>query len=68
MSLLEMHRQNKKTSKRKLDEDDPRQRPFDREKDLVSARPMSKKQKAELLEKSNEWSDRFSHSRGSTFL
>ncbi|KAI9300093.1 hypothetical protein BJ944DRAFT_244528 [Cunninghamella echinulata] len=67
MSLLEMHRQNKKGNKRKL-EDDPRQRGFDRDKDLVSARPMSKKQKQELLQKSSEWSDRFGHSRGNPHI
>ncbi|KAI8078876.1 uncharacterized protein BX664DRAFT_342934 [Halteromyces radiatus] len=67
LSLLELHRMNKTSSKRKA-EDDPTKRPFDREKDLMGTRKMSKKQKAELLEKSSEWSDRFSSNRGSSFL
>ncbi|KAI8331838.1 hypothetical protein BC941DRAFT_437664 [Chlamydoabsidia padenii] len=69
MSLLELHRMNNKNkNKKRKDEDDPSKRPFDREKDLMGTRQMNKKQKAELLEKSNEWSDRFSSTRGSSFL
>ncbi|SAM05480.1 hypothetical protein [Absidia glauca] len=69
MSLLELHRMNNQSKiKKRKAEEDPSKRPFDREKDLMGTRPMNKKQKAELLEKSGEWSDRFSSTRGSSFL
>jgi hypothetical protein len=59
---------NQSKIKKRKAEEDPSKRPFDREKDLMGTRPMNKKQKAELLEKSGEWSDRFSSTRGSSFL
>ncbi|CAO3601016.1 unnamed protein product [Absidia cylindrospora] len=70
MSLLELHRMNKgKKRKTGSAEEDPSKRPFDREKDLMGSKQMSKKQKAELLEKSSEWSDRFSsNTRSGSFL
>jgi hypothetical protein len=60
-SLVEIHKElakNKKL-KRKEDEDDPSKRPFDREKDLMAARPMNRKSKQDLLKSSYELGGRF---------
>ncbi|ORY97231.1 hypothetical protein BCR43DRAFT_513662 [Syncephalastrum racemosum] len=60
-TLVEIHKElakNKKL-KRKEDEDDPSKRPFDREKDLMAARPMNRKTKQDLLKSSYELGGRF---------
>ncbi|KAI7870856.1 hypothetical protein BDF14DRAFT_1770439 [Spinellus fusiger] len=60
--LIEMH-----NKKKRVVEDISRQ-PFDRERDILGYKPVSKKQKSELLRQSTGLGDRFGNSSRSSFL
>ncbi|KAF7728538.1 hypothetical protein EC973_005942 [Apophysomyces ossiformis] len=65
-SLMEIHKKQKK--KDRVEVEDVRKRPFDREKDVLgSYRPMDKRQKKDLLRQSGELGSRFGRG-SSSFL
>ncbi|KAK9717858.1 hypothetical protein K7432_005905 [Basidiobolus ranarum] len=68
-SLMDMHLENKAKKKRTLgiDEDDPTQRRFDRDRDL-SIKTLDPKKQQELLERAGKLGSRFSRGNKGSFL
>ncbi|KAG0167779.1 hypothetical protein DFQ30_005669 [Apophysomyces sp. BC1015] len=65
-SLMQMHKKKRKSTR--VEVEDVRNRPFDREKDVLGGyKPMDKKQKKDFLRQSNELGSRFGRG-SSSFL
>lgn len=68
LTLLEMHQQKKKKDRKTnglTAEEDVTKRAFDREKDLVGHKRISKKDKDEFLRKSSELGSKFGYGKSS---
>ncbi|RHZ77191.1 hypothetical protein Glove_184g76 [Diversispora epigaea] len=66
-SLLEEHSEKYLKSK-KWKDDDVRNRPFDREKDVLGPRRMDSRKRQEILENAKELSSKFYHGKHGSFL
>lgn len=68
LTLLELHQQKKKKERKQNGlsaEEDVTKRAFDREKDLVGHKKISKKDKDEFLRKSTELGSKFGYGKNS---
>ncbi|CAG8796557.1 857_t:CDS:2, partial [Dentiscutata erythropus] len=66
-SLLEEHSEKYLKSK-KWKDDDVRNRPFDREKDVLGPRRMDSRKRQEILDNAKELSSKFYHGKHGSFL
>ncbi|CAG8520367.1 2140_t:CDS:2 [Ambispora leptoticha] len=66
-SLLEQHSETYVKSK-KWEKDDVRQRPFDRDRDVLGARRMDSRKRREILDQAKGLGSKFGHGKGGTFL
>ncbi|KAG9294802.1 hypothetical protein G9A89_008494 [Geosiphon pyriformis] len=66
-SLLKQHSETYAKSK-KWEQDDVRQRPFDRDRDVLGPRRMNPRKRKEILELASGLGSKFGHGRSGTFL
>ncbi|RCH92762.1 hypothetical protein CU098_009015 [Rhizopus stolonifer] len=65
MTLLEMHKQNRKKAKNLSAVEDVTKRAFDREKDLLGGKRLDKKQKNQLFQSSSDLGSKFGYGKSS---